>query len=138
MIIFKEFKVEDWWKIDDAVEPFPPNQPLEALTRGISMTAVEDGEVMACGGIVINESETEGTIWCKVSEKCLVNSLSWARAMKEGAYLMMDTLGDLKISTYILGGFCRGDKLARFIGLKKSGESEIHNGNTYYKYMAVI
>ena len=133
MILFKEFKTEDWVKITDAVEPFASVESVEILLKGISTTAVEDGEVMACGGIVL-ESETEGTIWCKVSKKCLGNSFSWARTMKEAFALMMDTLGDVKISTYILKGFCRGDKLARLIGLKKTNETKIHNGNTYYKY----
>ena len=137
MILFKEFKTEDWWKIEDAVEPFAPDVPVELLLRGISTTAVEDGEIMACGGIVL-ESETEGTIWCKVSKKCLGKSFSWARTMKEAFGLMMDTLGDIEISTYILKGFCRGDKLARLIGLKKTNETETLNGNTYYKYTAVI
>ncbi len=136
MILFKPFEIDDWWKINDAVEPFSIDQPLEVLTRGISMTAVEDGEVMACGGIVL-EGETEGIIWCKVSKKCSGKSFSWARTMKEAFALMMDTVGDLKIKTYILEGFCKGDKLARLIGLKKSDEAEIHNGNTYYKYTAV-
>ena len=137
MILFKEFKIEDWFKITDAVEPFAYVETVETLLEGISTTAVEDGEIMACGGIVL-ESETEGTIWCKVSKKCLGNSFSWARTMKEAFGLMMDTIGDVEISTYILKGFCRGDKLARLIGLKKTDETQIHNGNTYYKYTEVI
>ena len=137
MILFKEFKTEDWSKITDAVEPFAYVETVETLLKGISTTAVEDGEVMACGGIVL-ESKTEGTIWCKVSKKCLENSFSWARTMKEAFVLMMDTLGDVEISTYILKGFCRGDKLARLIGLKKTDETKIHNGNTYYNYTEVI
>lgn len=142
MILLKEFKTEDWLKIEDAVEPFASaissfDDFCKAIKKGIAATAVEDGEVMACGGIVL-ESETEGTIWCKVSKKCLKKSFSWARIMKEGFILMTDTLGDVKISTYILKGFCRGDKLARLIGLKKTDETKIYNGNTYYKYTEVI
>ena len=136
MITFEEFKKEDWWKITDVVEPFPIDVPLDILFRGISMTALDDGRIMACGGIVLM-SETEGTIWCKVSKKCLENSFSWARTMKEAFGLMIDNVGDVKISTYILQGFCRGEKLARLIGLRKSDETEIHNGNTYHKYTAV-
>ena len=137
MILFKEFKIEDWLAIEDAVEPFAPEVPLDALLSGISTTAIEDGEIMACGGIIL-ESETKGTIWCRVSKKCSQKSFGWARTMKEAFGLMMDTLGNMEISTYILKGFCKGDKLARLIGLKKTDETEIHNGNTYYKYTAVI
>ena len=142
MILFKEFEPKDWLVIGDAVEPFAPNRSsfqdfCKVVKSGISVTAIEDGNVMACGGIII-ESETEGTVWCKVSGKCSRSSFSWARTMKEAFGLMMDTLGELKISTYILDGFCKGDKLARLIGLKKSTETETLNGNTYYKYTAVI
>ena len=138
MILFEEFKTEDWFKIKDAVEPFAFVKSVKTLLEGISTTAIENGEVMACGGIVL-ESETEGVIWCKVSKKCLKNSFSWARTMKEIFGLMIDTIGDnVKISTYILKGFCRGDKLARLIGLKKTNKTKIHNGNTYYKYTKVI
>ena len=142
MILFKEFKIEDWLAIEDAVEPFAPDQSsfhdfCNAIKSGISTTAVENGEIMACGGIIL-ESETKGTIWCRVSKKCSQKSFGWARTMKEAFGLMMDTLGDMEISTYILKGFCKGDKLARLIGLKKTDETEIHNGNTYYKYTAVI
>ena len=137
MILFHEFKIEDWHKIKDAIEPFAIDKPLDVLATGISMTAEEDGEAMVCGGIVF-ESDTEGIVWCKVSKKCLSHSISWARTMKEAFGLMIDAVGDMNIRTYILDGFCKGDKLARLIGLKKSEETETHNGNTYYKYTAVV
>jgi len=136
MILFHEFKLSDWWEIEDAIEPFAADKPIKELTRGVSMTAREDGKVMACGGIIF-ENDTEGTVWCKVSKKCLVKSFSWARTIKEAFSLMIKVSGDMDIKTYILEGFCKGDKLARLIGLKKSSESEIFNGNTYYKYTAV-
>ncbi len=142
MILFREFKTEDWWKIEDVVEPFALNKLLfqdfcNTIKNGVSATITEDEEVMVCGGIVL-ESETEGAIWCRVSKKCSVKSFRWVRTMKEALSLMMDSLGVLKISTYILDGFCKGDKLARLIGLKKSNEIETYNGNTYYKYITVI
>lgn len=137
MILFREFKTDDWLAITDAVEPFSVEHPLDILKRGVSVTAVEDGEIMACGGIVI-ENETEGTVWCKIDKKCLDKSYEWARTIREIFQLMMKSVGDLKISTYIISGFCRGEKLARFIGLKPTGNIEEHNGSIYYKYTAVI
>ena len=47
---------------------------------------------------------------------------------------MKDSVEDLKIYTYVIKGFCKGDKLARMIGLKKTDEYEEYNGNIYFKY----
>ena len=138
MILFREFEHDDWLNIEDAVEPFMPSDSdfLANVNRGISVTAIEDGAVMACGGIVI-DSDTEGTVWCKVSKKCADNPFMWARTIREAFDLMKDSVGDLRISTYILDGFCKGDGLARLIGLKKSEETEENNGNVYYRYTEV-
>ncbi len=141
MITLRDFKMEDWLGIEDAVEPFmpmiPPNQFLELTNRGISVTAMEDGSVMACGGITfINEQE--GTVWVKVSEKCLEKSFRWARIIKETFKIMMDSIEDLKVSTYILNGFCKGARLAKLIGLNPTDERYTYNGNIYYKFKAVL
>ena len=108
---------------------------LEMTTRGVAVTGLEDGEVMAVGGIAYM-SDTEGTIWLKISKKC-DKSFRWARAIRETVQLMKEAVGDLKISTYVLSDFCKGEKLVRMIGLGKTDEMEQHDGNTYYKYTAV-
>lgn len=100
--------------------------------RGIGVTGVEDGEVMACGGIVY-ESDTEGTIWLKVSKKCLGNRFGWARTIRDVFDLMADCV-DLRISSFVLNGFCQGEKMAKLIGLKKTDETREHNGNLYYRF----
>jgi len=46
----------------------------------------------------------------------------------------MDTVGDLKISTYVIDNFCKGERLAKLIGLKRTDEFGEYNGNKYYKY----
>ncbi len=122
--------------IDDAVEPFSPKQSMSdmlAYTKnGVGVTGVEDGKVMACGGIAYM-SDTEGTIWLKVSRKCLENRYSWARTIRE-VFSDMEDYVNLTISTYILNGFCQGEKMARMIGLSKTDETEVNNGNLYYRY----
>lgn len=141
MIALKEYKIEDWTKIDNAIEPFIPPMPmkefLEMSKRGVAVTGVENGEVVACGGIAYI-SETEGTVWLKMSKKCFEHSYSWARTIKETFGLMKEAVGDLRISTYVLDNFCKGEKLARWIGLKKTDEVEEYNGNIYHKYTAVV
>lgn len=140
MITLKEYEVDDWIKISDAVEPFSPLMPtddfIEMTKRGVAVTAVEKDEVMACGGIVyINDNE--GIVWVKVSRKCFKQSYRWARTIKETFGIMMKAVGDLRISTYVISEFCKGDKLARLIGLKRTDETEEYNGNIYYKYAVI-
>ena len=142
MIILRDFEIKDWSDIDDAVEPMMPLVPTEsflemARSRGISVTAVEDGKVMACGGIMYINND-EGMVWTKISKKCLGRSFRWARIIKETFQIMMDSVGDVQISTYILDNFCKGEKVARLIGLKLTEEAHVYNGNTYHIFKAVV
>jgi len=135
MITLKEYEPEDWSAITDAVEPFSPLTPtkefLEMTKNSVAVTAIENGNVMACGGITYTSDET-GIVWVKVSRKC--QGYRWARSIRETFRIMMDSIGDLRISTYVIRDFCKGDKLARLIGLQKTDEYEEYNGNIYYKY----
>ena len=141
MITLREYKTEDWTKIDDAVEPFTPPIPmeefLEMTKNGVAITAIEKGSVMACGGIMYLD-DTNGAVWLKMSKKCLIQSFSWARTICETFRLMKKAVGDLRISTYVLSDFCKGERLAKLIGLKRTDQIEEYNGNIYNKYTAVI
>lgn len=138
MITLKEFEIKDWSEIKDAVEPFVPLEPtkdfLEISDRSIAVTAIENNNVMACGGITYLNNK-EGITWMKISKKC--KGYYWARTIREAFSLMREAVGNLVISTYILRDFCKGDKLAKLIGLKRTIETKQHNGNTYYKYMVI-
>lgn len=130
------YKDSDWLEIKDAVEPFSPLLPnLQVGKRSVAVTAIEDDKIMACGGITFI-SDTEGLIWVKVSKECRKAAYMWARTARETYTAMVDSIGEIKISTYIVKDFCKGDKLARMIGLKKTGESQEYKGNIYYKYSA--
>ena len=135
MITLKEYEPKDWLAITDAVEPFSPLMPTEEFLKmtenGLAITAIENDKVMACGGITYVGDE--GVVWVKISKKC--KGYSWARSIRETFRLMMDSIGDLKISTYIVSGFCKGDKLARLIGLHKTDEFETYKGKVYYKWL---
>lgn len=133
-MIVRLYKDSDWSEIKDAVEPFSPLLPnLQIEKRSVAVTAIEDGKIMGCGGITFI-SDTEGLIWVKVSKKCRKAAYTWARTIRETYTAMVDSIGEIKISTYIVKGFCKGDKLARMIGLKKTGEFQEYKGNIYYKY----
>lgn len=139
MVILKEYKTEDWSKIDDAVEPFMfHNEEFNQIVkRGIAVTATEDGNVMVCGGIALT-SEDEGIVWVKVSKKCLSQPIRYARGIRETFRLMMESLGSMKIVTYIVEDFCKGEKLARMIGMKKVGETYQFNNKMYNKYSVIM
>ncbi len=140
MITVREYKIEDFAEIDYAVEPFTPPIPiedfLEMTKRGLAVTSIENNNIMGCGGIAyINKKQ--GIVWLKISRKW--TGFGAARTIVETFRLMKEAMGDLEISTYILENFCKGEKLARLIGLKKTGEMEEYNGNIYDKYtMAVM
>ena len=105
--------------------------------KGIAVTAIDSGRTMACGGVAFT-SESEGIVWCKMSKDCAKRPFMWARIIKETFDIMVKSVGKVGISTYILDNFCKGEKIARLINLKRSGETEEYNGNTYNKYSMVI
>lgn len=136
-MIARLYKDSDWVAITDAVEPFSlllPNDSFSDISqRSVAVTGVEDGKIMACGGITFI-SDTEGLVWVKVSTKCRKAAYMWARSIRETFFVMLDSIGDIKISTYVLKDFCKGDKLAKMIGLKNTGKFQEYKGNIYYKY----
>ncbi|KKN75855.1 hypothetical protein LCGC14_0375630 [marine sediment metagenome] len=107
------------------------------LKRGIAVTAVEKGRTMACGGVSFVD-EKEGMVWVKMSKDCSQRPFMWARTVKEAFNLMVTSVGNVRISTYILDKFCKGEKLAKLINLKRTNEKEKYNGNIYNKYSMVI
>lgn len=142
MIILKEYETEDWVKIDDAIEPFSPLMPTKSFLEmtkknSLAITGIEDGNVMACGGISYI-GEGEGIIWVKMSKKCLKQAFRWARSIKETFEIMKESLGSMTITTYILEEFCKGEKMARMIGMKKIGIPCKFNDKMYNKYAVVI
>lgn len=140
MITLKEYEAEDWIKIDDAVEPFMFHEPLDEFNkiakRGIAVTAIENSNIMVCGGIAY-VSNDEGIVWLKVSRKCLNQPIRYARGIKEVFKIMIDSLGSMTITTYILEKFCKGEEMAKLIGMKKIGETYEFNNKMYNKYMVV-
>ena len=121
------------------MESFIPLEPvddfLEMTKHGVSATGLEDGEIVAVGGIAYT-SDDKGAVWLKISKK-VDGSFAWARTIRETFSLMKEAVGKMQISTYVLSDFCKGEKLARMIGLRKTDKMEQYNGNTYYKYTAV-
>ena len=95
---------------------------------------MEDGKVMACGGVAFL-TDTTGVAWMRMSRLCKGKPFRWARSIKVAFKLALETLDDMDIYTYIIDGFCAGDRIARSCGLKMTDEYEEHNGNRYYKYV---
>jgi hypothetical protein len=138
MIHLREYEPEDWTEIDDAVEPFMFHRPLkefnEIIEQGVAITAVEDGVVTVCGGIAL-VNDDEGIVWIKVSRKCLNQPIRYARGIRDVFKIMADCIGPIRITTYIVDEFCKGEKLARFVGLKRNGETCEFKNRKYNKYV---
>ncbi len=139
MITLNEYTNGDWDKITDSVEPFTVlgKDFNEIVARGIAVTAVEDGKVMACGGVTFM-TDKEATVWVKLSKDCSKRYIMWARTIKETFRLMTESVGDVEVCTYILDKFCKGEKLAKLINMKKTDETAENNGNIYNKYSVVL
>lgn len=140
MITFRLYKKGDGGKIKDSVEPFAliAGSDFDKIAaRGIAVTAMDDDKAMACGGVTFLNNE-EGIVWVKMSKECAKRPVMWARAIKETFGLMIESVGSVKIATYILENFCKGEKLARLIGMKRTNETEECDGNTYNKYMVAV
>ena len=136
MIVFKLYKDGDALKITDPVEPFA-FLGQDISKKGIAVTAIENDRIMACGGVSF-VSDKEGMVWAKISKDCTVKPFMWARTIKEAFSLMVESVGNVKISTYILDKFCKGEKLARLINLTRTDEQEKYNGNIYNKYSGLF
>ena len=134
MIELRPYQEDDFASIQDSVEPFcAVNEAVGATSQGVAITA-SDGDVMACGGICMVADE--GVAWMKISKSCKNNAYVWARTIKEAFKLMLESV-DMPVSTYVLKGFCQGDRLARAIGMKKTDEQVELNDNIYFKYTVV-
>jgi hypothetical protein len=135
-MILVEFKESHWSEIADPIEPFSPDMQTEdffkMVKNGVSITGMEDGKVMACGGVSFIDDEN-GMAWLKASQTCLLKPLKWARRFKDVFRVMREAM-DVEVATYVLSGFCQGDRVARLIGMKSTGEETEQNGNTYIKY----
>ena len=137
MITVRLYQDGDWEKITDAIEPFSPAVPtddlIEFIRYSLAATGLEDGKVFVCGGITCI-GEDDGVIWLKMSKQCRDKAYRWARSIKEAYICMKEALGIRNVHTYIIENFCQGDKMARMIGMRRTGEYEEYNGNNYYKY----
>ena len=114
----------------------PPCNPDEYSKRSLALTVFDDDVVMVCGGVVC-VNDTDGIIWVTVSAKCRRQPYRWARTIREFFGIIMRALGSMTVITYILADYCKGEKLARSIGMSKSGEVYEFNGNIYNKYMVI-
>lgn len=137
----REYKTGDWSDVVDPVEPFVPivgDGEFDTIaSHGIAVTATDGDEVMAVGGVTL-VSDTEGMVWVKVSQQCAKRPIAWARVIKEVFGLMVSSVGGVEVYTYVLKGFCKGEKLAKLIKMHKTDQSVEHNGNIYTKYLVVV
>ncbi len=139
MISVRLYEKGDWYKVQDAIEPFMPIETDFDLVaeRGVAVTATDNDKAMACGGVTFVNDE-QGTVWVKVSQACAKRPFLWARAIKDTFRLMTESVGHIEIYTYILKDFCQGEKLARLIKMKRTDDTIEHDGNIYNKFTVTV
>lgn len=142
MITVRLYENGDWAKIEDAAEPFMPiasNEEFDAIAaRGIAATAIRnETETVACGGVTLM-SDGEGFVWLKMIGGKVKDPIETARLLKDIFEIMVETMEKVNISTYILDGFRKGERLARFIGMKKNCDFVFFRNHTYNKYTVQV
>ena len=135
------YKKGDWAKVKETVEPFMPLTDDgffdDIALLGIAVTVTEDDKSICCGGVTFL-SKDDGYVWIKINKNCITNIIATARVIRETFELMLDSMSGIKVSTYILDGFRKGERLARFVGMKKNCKSICFRNHKYNKFMVVI
>jgi len=141
MINIELYQKGDWDKIETPVEPFVPefgDGEFDKLAEhGIAVTATDEDGVFACGGVTLLNDES-GTVWVKIRNTPAISPISMARCVREVFDIMVNSVGGCDISTYVLDGFTKGEKLARFIGMEKNCKSVEFNNHKYNRFTMVV
>lgn len=140
MIKVRIYEKGDWNKVKGSVEPFMPiytSSEFDVIaSRGVAVTATEEGEAIACGGVTFMGAS--GFVWLKMNNSKVRKPIETALLMRDIFKLMVESVGDVEVSTYILDGFRKGERLARFIGMEKNCEFVTFRNRIYNKYTVVV
>lgn len=135
MIEIDLFKRGDWFEITDSVESvFDPilahnDDFFKLIDDGVSITVREDGEVTACGGVVLYDNNNGG-LWMKISKKAAEKPMLLLGSITDCFKIIRESIGDIRIIAHVRDGFIKGERTAKFFGFEKT---DIKDGdlNTY-------
>lgn len=102
------------------------------LNTGLAITTVENGEVISCGGIVMQNDDT-GVVWMRNSNKVRNRPFFIYDIFKAGLKILDDTMETPHLICYVIDGFREGEVLVKHF-MAKTDEFLEHNNKKYYKY----
>jgi len=137
MILFRKFERKDWDAITDPVEVGFKGcieDFFASLKNGVSVTAVEDGNVVGVGGIVLY-GDNCGEAWIKLSRSAVAKkTFRTLERIKTAFAIFGRSFGPLRLTSHVLEGFRAAERLVKFLGFEKTKESEMFNDRKYNLY----
>jgi hypothetical protein len=142
MITFRKFTESDWFEIDDPVSVYSDKvndiikEFFGLLKNGVNFTMVENGKVICCGGVVyVDENNAES--WIRLSTRAAQKPLAILKTVKVGFDMITRSLGAINVSSHVLEGFEAGERLAEYLGFKKTEDFMLINDKKYNKYAKI-
>jgi len=127
----REFKIEDWDNIKDVVEPFTLcDVPKEIIQMGWGITAIEDDEILGCGGVLLTE-EDEGSIWVKLSRKATKKPVRTMLIIRDCLKIIKESFELDSMVSYVLQRFKKGQRMAEYFGFYPTGQTIKYRGKKY-------
>jgi hypothetical protein len=143
MIRLRPYEDGDIEAIGDAVEPFlQESKYQEHANQGLYMTMELDGDPVACGGLVMADSDN-AEAWIKVSNSLLKKTeilvrIQLINAFEKALDIIDESLGFPVIFAAILDGFLKGERFAEAIGFRRIGESCKKDSRSYNYYRKIM
>lgn len=128
------YKKGDYDAIEDSTEPLgrPADESL-IEEYSVSLTIDDEGVPVACGGIIY-DTETDGIVWVKISNKMTRKTLVLVKVLRNGLDILIDSFGFKKITARVREDFCAGHRFIRHFGFKPTTETFKILSDTYRIY----
>ena len=125
-IYVRAFKKEDFDVIDpieEIIGDFDPDMAQAIEDSSLAITAIRNGEVVACGGThPIDEFQCEG--WIRLDKKCREFPIEILRWIKEGVKIIEETSPFEQVNANVKSGFNVCIRMLESMGFSKRQEIE--------------
>lgn len=127
----REFEIEDWDNIKNVVEPFTLcDVPKEIINMGWGITAIEDGEILGCGGVLLT-GENEGSIWVMLSKEAAKKPVRAMLVIRDCLRIIRKSFELDTMVSYVLQKFKKGKRMAEYFGFYPTGQTIKYRGRKY-------
>lgn len=133
-MIVRMYQKGDFDAIEDCVEPMGrPSSEDVILESSVSMTVEDDGIPVVCGGVVY-DTESNGIVWLKLSEKASHKMVKIMRLIDAGFRIITESFGFDTITARVNEKFKVGHKFAMRFGFIPTDETVKIFSDTYRTY----